>query len=162
MKESSEITRVLRDNRKRLTGLFRQLEAIPLRAPEMQRGVMCEALALIEIHAALEQIFYRVIEAVLPEVRPSIEQGRQDLQEITGGIEAGAPMQTTIRLMEEHLEKEERDLFPRIQAFPPEAGKQLAEMLDQEFHSLIESPRFRDARPEAAQNPNGGEQMRTG
>ncbi|MFL5813219.1 MAG: hemerythrin domain-containing protein [Bdellovibrionia bacterium] len=86
-------TQILRDDHKRLTGLFRQIEAVDQRAHVMKNGVALEIFMEIEIHSAVEeQIFYPALIAALnaPSERPGDRSGHHPVHKMK--VELNAAM----------------------------------------------------------------------
>jgi iron-sulfur cluster repair protein YtfE (RIC family) len=179
-------TQILRDDHKRLKGLFRQLEAIDRRAHIMKNGVVQEIFMEIEIHSAVEeQIFYPALLAALqsqgePMIHSEamqlnaakVDQSIRDHREIDSllqqlrkipvdGSRFHEAFDELEQLLESHLEEEEQITFPAAEELLREdlspLGAQIQDMRD----DLLRQPQYQSARPEVVQNPNGGEQMRT-
>jgi hemerythrin-like domain-containing protein len=183
-------TQILRDDHKRLTGLFRQIEAVDQRAHAMKSGVALEIFMEIEIHSAVEeQIFYPAILAAL-NVQSEVNGGRQghkmkvelnaamvdqsisDHREIEGLIQRlrRLPIDSTDfrdgmeeleQLITSHIEEEEQLTFPAAEELLKEELSPLGAQIQDMRDDLLRQPQYADSRPEIVQNPNGGEQMRT-
>jgi hemerythrin-like domain-containing protein len=175
-------TQILRDDHKRLTGLFRQLEAVDRRAHVMKNGVALEIFMEIEIHSAVEeQIFYPAILAALnsqgepPKVELNaamVDQNISDHREIEGVIQRlrRVPVDSTDfrdgmeeleQLISSHIEEEEQLTFPAAEELLKEELSPLGAQIQDMRDDLLRQPQYASARPEVVQNPNGGEQMRT-
>ncbi len=165
---------LFRDHHKTIRGLFRQLEAIDVRAHEMKDGVVKETFMELEIHFQLEE------EYLYPVIRSKAdEDGRATLEGCRGAhlalrnrIQAlrergianeyfNMGLSTLIAEAEEHLEEEEVVLFPLAKMnLGDQVLAPLEEQIRRRHRELMLQPRYRDALPEIVQNPNGGEQMR--
>jgi hemerythrin-like domain-containing protein len=167
---------LLRDDHKKLRGLFRQVEVIEMRAPEMKIPVVKEIFEEIAVHSALEeQIFYPLVHQLIQERFKGegnesglIDQSFSDHNEISELIRQSSvaqdfsKLEEIIGLVEAHVETEEKELFPFVE-------KHFAEHLERmglEMSLLKETLRAKNgitdaAQPGHPQNPNRGEQIRT-
>lgn len=175
-------TQILRDDHKRLTGLFRQLEAVDRRTHSMKHGVVQEIFMEIEIHSAVEeQIFYPALLAALSsEGEPMkvnlnaamVDQSISDHREVKTLIqrmkrvpEDSTDFHNQIDELEElifsHMEEEEQITFPAAEELLKEELSPLGAQIQDMRDDLLRQPQYKFSRPEFVQNPNGGEQMRT-
>jgi iron-sulfur cluster repair protein YtfE (RIC family) len=174
-------TQILRDDHKRLKGLFRQLEAVDLRAHEMKHGVIREIFMEIEIHSAVEeQIFYPALLAVLSTPQNNrtgvdaslIDESIRDHREVDAVIQRMKmiPIDTIDfrnqleeleELLEAHMEKEEQLTIPSAEALLGDELSPLGAQIQDLRDDLLRQPQYQYSRPEIVQNANGGEQMRT-
>lgn len=157
---------LLKDDHKRVIGLFRQFEAVILRSPEMRDGVVRQALMELQVHSKLEEeIFYAECKKNLDESGVAlIEDCYQAHAELDSRIEKFGGSDNEIReiisAVETHVSEEETSLFPMLEERIPEQLDRIGALLATRKKELIASPEFEDSRPEVTQNPNGGEQSR--
>jgi hemerythrin-like domain-containing protein len=175
-------TQILRDDHKRLTGLFRQLEAVDRRAHVMKNGVAQEIFMEIEIHSAVEvQIFYPALLAALnSQGEPlkshlnaaMVDQSISDHREIETLIQRlkRVPIDShdfreqfdeLEQVMHSHIEEEEQITLPAAEELLKEELSPLGAQIQDMRDDLLRQPQYQSSRPEVVQNPNGGEQMRT-
>ncbi len=177
-------TQILRDDHKRLTGLFRQLEAVDRRALSMRHGVAQEIFMEIEIHSTVEkQIFYpALIAALTPQAKPqpkatsltaalvdqSISEHReieilvQRLREIpVGSMAFHGQIDELEELLFSHIEEEEQLTLPAAEELLKDELSPLGAQIQDLRDDLLRQPQYQHSLPEVVQNPNGGEQMRT-
>lgn len=175
-------TQILRDDHKRLTGLFRQLEAIDRRTHDMKYGVVQEIFMEIEIHSAVEeQIFYpALISAISTHGEPlkarlnasMVDQSISDHREIEmiiqkmrnsplDGMGFHDQIDELEQLLFSHIEEEEQVTFPAAEELLKEELSPLGAQIQDMRDDLLRQPQYKSSRPEIVQNPNGGEQMRT-
>lgn len=175
-------TQILRDDHKRLTGLFRQLEAVDRRAHVMKNGVALEIFMEIEIHSAVEeQIFYPALLAALNTQEGSkktelsaamVDQNISDHREIEALIQRlrRVPVDSTDfrdgmseleQLLSSHVDEEEQTTFPAAEVLLKDELSPLGAQIQDMRDDLLRQPQYANSRPEIVQNPNGGEQMRT-
>jgi hemerythrin-like domain-containing protein len=175
-------TQILRDDHKRLTGLFRQLEAVDRRAHVMKNGVALEIFMEIEIHSAVEeQIFYPALLAALSaqgeplkvELNAAmVDQSLSDHREIENLIQRlrrlpidSSDFHDGIEELEQlvfsHVDEEEQTTFPAAEDLLNEELSPLGAQIQDLRDDLLRQPQYANSRPEIVQNPNGGEQMRT-
>jgi hemerythrin-like domain-containing protein len=175
-------TQILRDDHKRLTGLFRQLEAVDRRAHSMKRGVALEIFMEIEIHMAVqEQIFYPALLAALSSKgepmksqlnAAMVDQCIRDNHELKDAVERlrqipidsmdfHAQFEELEQLLESHIDEEEQLLLPGAEELLGDELSPLGAQMQDMRDDLLRQPQYESARPEVVQNPNGGEQMRT-
>lgn len=151
-------TQFLRDNHKVLRGLFRQLETAD-RHPEMKDGIVREITAQFEVHSTIEEeLFYPALKAALPE-------GEQALidEAVAAHHDAATLLQRLpefVSSVETHMSDEETRLFEMAEKVLGTQLETLGQKLVARHEQLLASPKYRDARPEVVQNPNGGEQSR--
>lgn len=159
-----DATKFLRDNHKTLRGLFTQLEASGLRAPEMKQGVRKQLWREFDIHSRLEEeLFYPALRAAL-DLR---EQGLID-DSINIHREAGVAFHDPSDRFDEfrdlvltHLDDEEKHLFPLAEQFIGEAElEDLGAKLRQRYEEFSQLRADDGSAPEQTQNPRGGEQKR--
>jgi hypothetical protein len=179
MTQAYPVTQMLRDDHKRIRGLFRQFEAIGLRANEMERGVMDEIFMELEIHAAVEEeVFYAALISALQQggsrmtLSPSaidlcFEEHRavqatiDRLRKLTLGSERFNDLfEDLIESVEAHITEEEAEVLPEAESVLRTELPELATRIEELRAHLTQEPRYRDARPKVVQNPNGGEQKR--
>lgn len=166
-------TRILRDDHKRLEGLFRQYEAIGSRAPEMKQGVVREIFMELEVHSKIEEdIFYPAFELVTDtEGQALIAQSLEDHDQVSqkiielkdlemGDEELDSRLAELISDVEDHMEREETELLPRAERILWSEMEKLGIQMEKRQAELMASPEYDLSRPETVQNPHGGEQMR--
>lgn len=170
--------KILRDDHKVIRGLFRQFEGVILRAPEMKRGVVLECLMQLEVHQAIEQgLFYpafdsraqqasdtltRSLVGKFHEAHAAIQADIAQLRSMPVTAEGfDDEMRVLVANAEDHFSDEEDTMFRLAEDMLGEdLLRQLAESMEAQKHKLMSHPRYRDALPEVAQNPRGGEQKR--
>lgn len=168
-----EATQALRNDHKRMRGLFRQVETVDLRAKEMKEGVVREIFMELEIHTTVEEeIFYPSLRDVLDEEHlPLIDQSFQEHADLKASIGVLRSMDwhtqqfderltDLIATVEQHVTKEEDDLFPVAERVLEPHNRELGDRILARREQLLKSEQYRGSRPEDVQNPNGGEQMR--
>jgi hemerythrin-like domain-containing protein len=120
-----QATQVLRDDHKRLQGLFRQFETLARQARDEKRRLVDEIFALLEIHAEIEEnIFYPAVAAAGDEnVRGLVEESLQDHKRMNGFLQLllrmnihgeffDARFSGIINETQDHIAKEEREILP--------------------------------------------------
>ncbi|MGZ3687051.1 MAG: hemerythrin domain-containing protein [Bdellovibrionota bacterium] len=165
--KNTHATRLLRNDHKELTGLFRQFEAVDLRAHEMKIGVAREIFAKIEIHTRLEEeFFYPLLEdaSLAEDALEDHREMRAQIAELFDSradqVQFDAKMVELIETMEAHVYREENVLIPKAEEALGAALDALGEEMLKRKESLLKMHEFRDAHPQFAQNPHGGEQKR--
>ena len=120
-----QATQVLRDDHKRLQGLFRQFETLDRGARDVKRRLVEEIFTLLQIHTEIEEnIFYPAIAAAGDEnARGMVEESLQDHKRMSGftrllsrmnvfGEFFDARFSGVINEMMDHITKEEREILP--------------------------------------------------
>jgi iron-sulfur cluster repair protein YtfE (RIC family) len=167
-------TELIRDDHKRILGLFRQSEAARQRAPEMLDGVIGEMFMELEIHSRVagEILYPRLMAAFkavgMGEVGESAKEHIVALREIQQ-IRKLDPdderfeerLADVVADMESHMEEEERDVLQPAEKLLSqedlcELGREMLERRD----ALLSLPKYRRYQPSIVQDPHGGEQMR--
>ncbi|HUP58747.1 MAG TPA: hemerythrin domain-containing protein [Bdellovibrionota bacterium] len=179
------VLQLLKNDHKRILGLFRQLEALLAgRSREMLPGVAAELWTELEIHSRIEQeLVYPALLNLPPgtgdyaaawdrmeQIRELVVGAQQKHGELDRRVkrireirpdlgEFSVPFTELREELELHLKEEEEDLFPLIDGLSPALGA-LGERVLARRKELLESPAFREFSAEKVQNPNGGEQKR--
>ena len=165
---SKNPTQIIRDDHRRLIGLFRQSEAAPLRAPETQNEIYQEIFAEIEIHSQIEEkVFYPELLAAADEMgdgrlRSWLEQGIENHQWIDQAVRGlkvldsdsesfGDQFAELRERFETHLHEEEQEVLPNAEKLILKRGEEIAKKMRS----------FRKSGAPGIQAPNGGEQKRT-
>ena len=175
-------TRILHDDHKRLTGLFRQLESVDLKAHEMREGVVREIIMELEIHSSVEeQIFYPALLAALADesktarskraVPPAcfidtahVDQSIRDHREIQGaiqklrrlpanGTEFHDQFNELIELVGSHFEEEEKITFPAAETLLADDLSPLGAQIQDMRDDLLSQPQYETARPGVVRIP---------
>lgn len=171
---SISITQFFRDHHKLIRGLFRQAEAVDLRAHEMAAGVIRELLMMLEIHLKLEEeiLYPFILDRASERGRALLAECLTDHRELASLVRAvrARPVDSEhfkpgltslIDSAEPHLEREEAEFFPLCETV---LGEDLYGSLTERAISRktewMASPEYREAQPSVVQNPHGGEQMR--
>jgi hemerythrin-like domain-containing protein len=175
MKTDTSVAQHIRDDHKKIQGLFSQLEALEVRSPERTLAVARELWAELELHSRLEEeLLYPALDAYAGSLDPKMPVERARLEHESArklvarmrelgpqDAQFGAYLEELRQAVRQHIEDEERVLLV-------EAEQKLGELSELESRwrsrraELLENREFQDAaRPELAQNPNGGEQKRT-
>jgi hypothetical protein len=173
MNSTPSITQQIRDDHKKAIGLFTQALATEVRATEMHGPVARELLAELEIHARLEEeLFYPALEERLPlqsktyvtGARAAHEDARALIERLkaldTESDHFLAGIEELRGLILQHMQEEERLLLPEADKALGQQLGELGERYRSRREDLLNSAEFAPARPEEAQDPNGGEQMR--
>lgn len=166
-------TDYIRDEHKKLIGLFRQFEAITRRAGEMRTGVINEIFLEMAVHNRLcNELFYPFLRArVNQTIAISISQSAeahlranriiQRVKKIGGNHDLFNQLfgdfidEVTI-----HIEDEEAVILPAAEKLNREELENLGEQMLLYRNEIYSAPQFADARSEIVQNPHGGEQKR--
>jgi hypothetical protein len=177
---TTRATQLIRDDHKKIHGLFRQFEVVDLRAHEIKRALIAEIFMELEIHAQIEEeMFYRTLLNVLDEGRRgSINEARNEHEQVKGLISELKQLPVDqesfnpkfgelIQSVEEHIEKEEREILPLMEGtdspiLSEEETRNLSYRMQVRKLELMEKPEYEVARSRPAQYPNGGEQKRKG
>lgn len=153
----SSATEFVRDDHKRLLGVFRQLEAVDLRVHTLKAEVAAEALMEVEIHERiLAELFY-------PVVRPRLDRDGQAA--IVRGLEAHRFMLTLIRWLrkvkvndrrfnlgitelrenlEIHIHDEESGILAKVEvSMPRHEFEKLASAMQSMRAELVAAPEYR-------------------
>lgn len=171
--ENKNATQLLRDDHKRIRGLFRQFEAVDVRAHEMKSGVVREIFMELEIHSRLEQeLFYPAFQSAAGELSTVLVGKALDEHKVVQGIidelrargvdESGFDSRFA-ELIEEvqlHIDEEEKEMLRDAEMSMPGQLQELGARMSRRRSELLQQPEYRDARPGVVQNPNGGEQIR--
>lgn len=171
--QNHQAIRFLLNDHKTIKGLFRQIETVDLRAPEMKPGVAEELFMEVEVHSAIEEEFlYPVVlengdENLRGQVLQSLDDHRslrdqiRDLRKLPiASPEFDNGIDELIEAFELHAEEEERDLFPRVEREFADRLAGVAGRMQDRRQDLVSHPRYKRAQPEFAQDPHGGEQKR--
>lgn len=185
MKSLNETTQLVRDEHKKLRGLFRQLEVLKSRSPQMVIPVIDETCKEVQLYLELEEkLLYPAVHRLLKEKHLEtpetefIHEGMSDhreivqkIREIRGQIQSGVPLPMAsdwddqidelIGLTEAYLNGEEKKLLPFVEKHLPRVDASLS----MQWFDLMDQVRVRihstlPSDPSHAQNPNGGEQQR--
>jgi hemerythrin-like domain-containing protein len=181
--KSISAVQLLRDDHKKILGLFRQLEVLSERAPEMRDAVVMELFEEFLIHSQIEErLFYpgveRLIENKFPnkvEVNESgiIDKSYSDHQEVAvliqrysrervvGQVRDGSKIEEMSGLVQAHMIEEEKSLFPFVEKNFADSLEDLGKAMIALREDLIRANKIPDAsKPNHAQNMDGGEQRR--
>ena len=186
MRSLNETTQLIRDEHKKLRGLFRQLEVLRSRTPEMFYPVIAETCAEIQVYVELEErvFFLEVYKALKAKthlenpVTEFVHQALLDHAEIVRSInqlnrmirggskrtfssELDENIDDLVSLVEAYIQGEEKVFLPQIELHLPQVDAGLS-LRWQEFGDDIRK-RIHATSPDNpmhAQNPNGGEQQR--
>lgn len=182
MRSYNETTQLIRDEHKKLRGLFRQVEVIRARAPEMFHSIVDELCDELQMYIEREErlLFPEVHKVIKERSRLEtdetefIHQSIRDHREIADGIKNIRFQRTTenssdwddlvddlVSVSEAYLNAEEKNLLPFIEKYLPRVDAALSE----KWFDLGDQIRVRikATTPESpfhAQNPSGGEQKR--
>ena len=168
---SKNPTQIIRDDHKRLIGLFRQSETVRARTPEMQSALFQEIFEEIEIHSRIEEeVFYPQLilaadEAGDASLRGWMDQGvenhrwiDQAVRDLKGrNVEAvsfSAQFAELRERFESHLFEEEQEVLPQAEILLGNQREDLAEKMRS----------FRETGAPGipgVQAPHGGEQRRS-
>jgi hemerythrin-like domain-containing protein len=180
MKTISAI-QLLRDDHKKILGLFRQLEVIEARAPEMRDAVVLELFEEFLIHSQIEErLFYPEIHRQIQDKfkvegneSGLIDQSFTDHQEVAILIQQffkkrveekvydGSKIQEMSGLVQAHIGEEEKRLFPFVEKNFADSLEELGAGMLALKKDLREANHIPDAsKPSHAQNMDGGEQRR--
>lgn len=151
-------TKFLRDQHKIIKGLFRQIETVDLRAPEMKQGVVRQLRAEFEIHSALEEeIFYPALrDALGASEQAMVDEALAAHRDAAGMLDRFEEFKDSFAT---HLDDEEGRMFERAEVLLKDTD--LETRLKARDMELRTSEKYRDAQPAITQNPHGGEQVRT-
>jgi iron-sulfur cluster repair protein YtfE (RIC family) len=172
--EKLRATQLLRDDHKRITGLFRQIESVDLRAPDMKRGVRDQIFMELEVHGRIEEeLFYPQLlnSATSEDIKGRVTTAMNDHIDISTLIaelrkvdiddeQFILKFSDLIETVEPHLTLEEADLFHEAERLLGDRLEELGIQMQLRRQALIEQPRFEGARAFEVQNPRGGEQKR--
>jgi hemerythrin superfamily protein len=184
--KSISAVQLLRDDHKKILGLFRQLEALDERAPELRDAVVMELFEEFLIHSQIEErLFYPGVQRLIQdrqnkfpdkvEVNETglIEQSYSDHQEVAvliqqysrgrvvEGIHDGSKLEEMSGLVQAHMFEEEKSLFPFVEKNFADALEDLGKAMIALRKDLIRANNIPDAsKPNHAQNMDGGEQRR--
>jgi hemerythrin-like domain-containing protein len=182
----NETTQLVRDEHKKLRGLFRQLEVLRFRSPGMLTDVIRETCNEVQIYLELEEklLFPKVHSFLKAKTRletPETEfiheamsehrQISQAIRALRGQIDSREPTEMAsdwdamidelVNSTEAYIYGEEQNLLPFIERHLPAVDASLSmswfDKMD-EIRSRIHATTPAD--PRHAQNPNGGEQIR--
>ena len=186
MKSLNETTQLIRDEHKKLRGLFRQLEVLKSRSPEMVVPVLNELCLEIQLYLELEEklLYPAAHQAIIAKTKEEtaesefIHDGLRDHREIVqairllrGQLESGQPLPFSsdwddqidelVSLTDTYLNGEETKFLPFVHKNLPRIDASLS----MNWFDLADQIRARihattPADPRHAQNPNGGEQLR--
>jgi iron-sulfur cluster repair protein YtfE (RIC family) len=172
--EIQKATQFLRDEHKRVTGLFRQMEGENARAiEEMKRPVLMQICMELETHAIIEEeIFYPALaKAANPHASELVERSKQDHAEVKALVQRLRGMDPSqdgfegifsdlVAQVELHVAEEEKEVLPMAERYLVNDITHIAERLRARKEELVAQPRYDGARPEEVQGMDGGEQMR--
>lgn len=173
MKENLTL-QFLKDDHKRIRGLFRQLETAGTRAPEMKTGVYHQVVMELEIHLQLEETYLyefskNLIEdemgkGLLFECEGEHRQIRSRLAPLKSVSPTGPSFDKQIFDLivdiETHFSKEENELYPLIQKTIGDFISPLSTQMHEARERLLQLDQYKQSRSETVQNPHGGEQIR--
>lgn len=174
MEKNSNTLRFLMDDHKRIKGLFRQIEAVDSRAHIMKAGVCREIFMELEIHTEIEEsFFYPTLQDTLVSttLKAMVNECQFDHNSVKTMIDELRAMDVysenfddrmddLILEVEQHIDKEESELFSTAQDFAFDAIEQLCDRMKETRETLLKSPQYKDAQPNLVQDPSGGEQKR--
>lgn len=169
-----KLEQILLDDQKRIRGLFRQVQVLEQRAPEMISGVSGELFLDLELHARaeLEHVFPQLLSDLNDSsIAGDLGQAREAQLDVMREVEAlkalnpGAEdwprrMGDFRRTIDLHFDHELRQVFPLIRHFRSDLSSQLADRILEERQRTLGRPERSPMRPEVVQNPHGGEQKR--
>jgi iron-sulfur cluster repair protein YtfE (RIC family) len=172
--EKSNPIHLLKDDHKKLLGLFRQYQALDQRANPMQAGVADEIFMELEIHSRVEEeLFYPAarqaqgaeIEGLVEGSLDAHHQIRESIAELRKLSQQGSDYRRQVlELIEQalpHLQEEESVLFRLVEAhFDQPAHASLGQQMKHRRDELLKAPEYRSSQAEQVQNPSGGEQKR--
>jgi len=184
--KSISAVQLLRDDHKKILGLFRQLEVLSERAPEMRDAVVMELFEEFLIHSQIEErLFYPGVQRFIEsrenkfpnkvEVNESgiIDQSYSDHQEVAvliqqysreqvvGQVHDGSKIEEMSGLVQAHMIEEEKNLFPFVEKNFAASLEDLGKAMIALREDLLRANKIPDAsKPDHAQNMDGGEQRR--
>ncbi len=171
--EKLNAAQLLRDDHKRIKGLFRQSDAIDVKAHDMKEGVIRQIFMELNIHSKLkEDIFYPLLEdSTDSNLLGRVEEAKAVLQtmdnQITelqriayGDVRFSDKLRELIETAELHFEEEEKYLLSQAENHLALQEQETVEKMKALRKDLLSQPQFQDAQPEIVQNPSGGEQKR--
>jgi hypothetical protein len=156
---------LLRDDHKKVRGLFRQLEALAERTPDRVEPISRELFVELEIHSLLErEIFYPALldraendfeaRAELGQAEAAhdfVDGALRELRQLSATADGWWDRVVELRdAVETHFSQEEENLLPAGEKYLGEADVLIDRMLERR-RMLLKNPR---------QSPNGGEQKR--
>jgi len=187
MKSLNATTQLVRDEHKKLRGLFRQLEVLRSRSPQMVTSVIDETCSEIQVYLELEEkLLFPEVHRVLKEkthletpetefIHEALSEHREIVEEIlvlrrllSGSFprpslisEWDQCIRDLVVVAEAYLVGEEKTLLPFVEKCLPRVDASLS----MKWFDLMDEVRVRihattPADPTHAQNPNGGEQKR--
>ena len=170
-------TQLLRDDHKKVRGLFAQLQSIDERAPEMKPGVVNEVLMELEIHSELEErIFYPSFLNCM-EMKENlkgqalIEESFKDHSELKQMIATLRKMsvhderfnlsfEVLIKAVTDHVEVEEIEILPVAEQAMSNRLGELGMQMEKLRTELKADPKYRESLVNVVQDLRGGEQKR--
>ena len=171
--ENSHATQLLRDDHKKVKGLFRQFEAVDSGAKETKMGLVEETLMELEVHSTIEEeIFYPAVsEAGDEKMRGIIDQGlaaHQQVDKLIGELRDLDPedrlfndrFNELIENVQMHIEEEEKAILPHSEYLLDGQMHDLGLKMVARKHELLASPKYHTTQPGVTQSPGGGEQKR--
>jgi hemerythrin superfamily protein len=166
-------TQFLRDDHKRIVGLFTQYLASKSRAPELEAGMSREILIELELHSQIEEkVFYPALQSAMSlEEKPSVVKSFDDhrrIDDMVARFKTLEPHSQQFRLwmlelqrqVQEHITFEEGDLFKIVEHISGFDDQNIATKMDHLRGELIKLDHFNVTLPESGATPFGGEQMR--
>lgn len=177
--ENISATQMIRDDHKKIRGLFTQLTAVDLRAHEMVSGVSEELFTELDVHARLEEeILFPALENVVSFNGGAVlEKGREDNEQIrrlilqirsngTGGDGLSSNYVNQILELrdtfEQHASDVENTILGQAEQVIGADLMSLGERMRERRLEMMQATSFHPERAEHVQNPNSGEQMRKG
>ncbi|OFZ56713.1 MAG: hypothetical protein A2428_05680 [Bdellovibrionales bacterium RIFOXYC1_FULL_54_43] len=174
MEQQASVAQFLRDDHKVIRGLFRQIQVLEDRAHEMKPGLLRQLWMELEIHDRLDrEILYPALMSVADEgVRGRIVDLLDAHREMRDGIESVKEISPDSEYMQQkmrelrsnvlvHFDDEEHDILGFAErSLHPAKSRELFDEMKQRKQELLALPYYKDAGPERAQNPRGGEQKR--
>ncbi len=153
---------ILQDQHKKLIGLFRQLETIDLRAPEMKKGVVHETFREINAYLKVED---QVLKPEFPDLEAAPDYARLNslmtelraMNPDQGGFDS--KLDELIPDVELHMHEVEK-ILSNLDEEQSSRLKQLQDKVVLLYKELSGVGRDQASDPAHAQNPNGGEQSR--
>jgi iron-sulfur cluster repair protein YtfE (RIC family) len=176
MEDKCQSIQFLKDDHKRLRGLFRQIETVDERAHVMKNGVFRQIVMEIEIHSEIEEgIFYPALlnsfqddsaKALVSECMSDHDRVKDSLDELKSldvyHETFNERMNDLIAEIEQHIDKEETELFVQAQQQVFSVLEQITDRMKEERQRLLQLSEYQDSHAELVQNPSGGEQKRKG
>ncbi len=173
--QTIEGTQLLRDDHKLIVGLFRQLEAVEARAPEMRKGVTRTLVMELEIHMRIEEeIFYPALQetgdVVANELIARSRNEHAEAKQLLTALKSAnwhndirIWRNTLLRLIQSvqlHIREEEHESLPLAERLLKDRLMEIGMWLKTRKAELQAEPQYRSAQPEVTQDFHGGEQMR--